>query len=89
MWKLRDPLRAHDAASASIAELDARLAEGLVGLEEQIRLLETVPGIQRGSACAILVENSARKRWQQPCTSSTPYSQRSARIERAQRSIPM
>ena len=56
VWKLRDLLRAHDAASASIAELDARLEEGLAELGEQVRLLETVPGIDRGSACAILVE---------------------------------
>ena len=56
VWKLRDLLRAHDAANTSIAELDARMAEGLVELAEQVRLLETVPGIDRGSACAILVE---------------------------------
>ena len=56
LWKLSDLLRAHDAASASIAELDARLAQGLAGMAEQIRLLETVPGIDHGSACAILVE---------------------------------
>ena len=56
LWKLRDLLRAHAAASASIAELDARLAAGLAGMAAQVRLLETVPGIDRGSACAILVE---------------------------------
>ncbi len=56
VWKLGDLLRTHEAANASIAELDARLAEGLSELEEQVRLLETVPGIDRGSACAILVE---------------------------------
>ena len=56
VWKLRDLLRAHDAANTSIAELDARMAEGHAELAEQVRLLETVPGIDRGSACAILVE---------------------------------
>ncbi len=56
VWKLRDLLRAHDAAGASIAELDARLEQGLAQFGEQVRLLETVPGIDRGSACAILVE---------------------------------
>ena len=56
VWKLRDLLRAHDAANASIAELDARLEQGLAQFGEQVRLLETVPGIDRGSACAILVE---------------------------------
>ena len=56
VWKLGDLLRAHEAANQSMAELDARMAEGLAGLEEQVRLLETVPGIDRGSACAILVE---------------------------------
>ena len=56
VWKLGDLLRAHAAANTSIAELDARLAAGLAEWEEQVRLLETVPGIDRGSACAILVE---------------------------------
>ena len=56
VWKLCDLLRAHDAASTSIAELDARLEEGLAEFNKQICLLETVPGIDRGSACAILVE---------------------------------
>ncbi len=42
VWKLRDLLPVRDAANASIAELDARL-------------LGTVPGIDRGSACANLV----------------------------------
>ena len=56
VWKLGDLLRAHEAANQSIAELDARLAEGLAEMVEQVHLLETVPGIDRGSACAILVE---------------------------------
>ena len=56
VWKLRDLLAAHDRANASIAELDRRLQHGLGKHEEQVRLLETVPGIDRGSACAILVE---------------------------------
>ena len=49
-------LRAHAPASATIAELDARLEEGLAEMAEQIRIPETVPRIDRGSACAILVE---------------------------------
>ena len=56
VWKLGDLLRAHEAANQSIAKLDARLAEGLAEMAEQVHLLETVPGIDRGSACAILVE---------------------------------
>ena len=56
LWQLSDLLRAHDAANASITELDARWEAGLAGMAAQIRLLETVPGIERGSACAILVE---------------------------------
>ena len=56
VWKLGDLMRAHAAAYVSIAELDTRPAEGLAGLQEQVRLLETVPGIDRSSACAILVE---------------------------------
>ena len=39
-----------------IFERNARLEAGLVPMGEQIRLLETVPGIDRGSACAMLVE---------------------------------
>ena len=54
VWKLGDLLRAHEAANESIAQLDARLAEA--EMDEQVHLLETVPGIDRGSACAILVE---------------------------------
>ena len=38
------------------AELDARMAADLWPYERQLRLLETVPGIDRGSACAILIE---------------------------------
>ena len=56
VWKLRDLLQAHDRASASIEQLDRRLRAGLADWREPIRLLETVPGIDRGSACAILVE---------------------------------
>ena len=56
VWKLRDLLQAHDRASASIEQLDRRLQAGLADWREQMRLLETVPGIDRGSACAILVE---------------------------------
>ena len=55
-WKLRSQLQQHDAANALIAEVDGRLQEGLAPHREKIRLLETVPGIDRGSACAILVE---------------------------------
>ena len=56
VWKLGDLLRAHEAANTSIAELDAHLEEGLAEMAEEVRLLETVPGIDRGSTCAILVE---------------------------------
>ena len=56
VWKLRDLLAGHDRVDASIWELDQRLRHGLAKYEEQVRLLETVPGIDRGSACAILVE---------------------------------
>lgn len=56
VWELGDLLRAHAAAYVSIAELDARPAEGPAELEEQVRLLETVPDNDRGSACAIWVE---------------------------------
>ena len=56
VWKLRDLLAAHDRVNTSIERLDRRLQAGLAEYEQQVRLLETVPGIDRGSACAILVE---------------------------------
>ena len=56
LWRLQDLLRMHDAAQSSIEAVDARLRESLRPYEPQLRLLETVPGIDRGSACAILVE---------------------------------
>ena len=55
-WKPRSQLQQHDATGALVAEVEGRLQEGLAPHRENIRLLETVPGIDRGSACEILVE---------------------------------
>ena len=37
-------------------ELDSRLEAGLASMRVQVILLEAVPGVERSSACAILVE---------------------------------
>ena len=56
LWRLADLLRLYDETSKSIAEVEELLELSLQPWERQLRLLETVPGIDRGSACAILVE---------------------------------
>ena len=55
-WTRRDLPATHDRASANIKALDQHLKVGLEDWTDQRRLLETVPGIDRGSACAILAE---------------------------------
>ena len=56
LWKVRDLLAAQDRVNESIEGLGRRLQAGLAEYEDQLRLLEPVPGIDRGSACAIVVE---------------------------------
>ena len=56
LWRLRDQLAACDHVDRSLAELDARLAVGLADHAEALRLLQTVPGLDFGSAAAILIE---------------------------------
>ena len=53
---LRDLLDAYHQATARLTRYDARLAEGLSGFRDQIDLLMTIPGIDRYSAGAIVIE---------------------------------
>ena len=46
----------HDFLDQQVAESNAQIESGLVDFEEQVRLLETIPGISRQSACDIVVE---------------------------------
>ena len=69
VWKLRDLPRAHDAASASIAELDARLEVGLAELGEQVRqrryrgLTEAAPARSWSSWARTCPDSAARPTW--------------------------
>ena len=56
LWKLRDLLGAIDEADRRLAELDARIEAELADHEPALQLLQTIPGIDRDSACAILAE---------------------------------
>lgn len=53
---LTDLLRAWRADHERIRAYDAVLSNGLSGFPQQIQLLMTIPGIDRESACAILIE---------------------------------
>ena len=56
LFRLRDLLHRIDEVDRSLADVDELLALSLQPWEDRLRLLETVPGIDRGSACAILIE---------------------------------
>ena len=53
---LADLLRQHDSVDRRIAALDRHLDEGLAAHVDQLRLLQTIPGIDVASAAAILAE---------------------------------
>lgn len=53
---LADLLDQHDALTRRVQDFDRRIDEALVPYAEPRRLLETIPGIDRMSACAILIE---------------------------------
>ena len=53
---LCDLLHEHDALQERIQGLDRDIVEGLEPFRERIVLLQTIPGIDRPSACAILAE---------------------------------
>ena len=55
---LEDLLVEHDDLDRRLAVLDRRLHEGMVDHADRRRLLETIPGVDRVSAIAILVEAS-------------------------------
>ena len=55
---LEDLLVEHDDLDRRLAVLDRRLHEGMADHADRRRLLETIPGIDRVSATAILVEAS-------------------------------
>lgn len=59
LWKLRDLLAAGDRVEQRIGELDQRLEADLTAYSRPLNLLETVPGIDRASARAILIELGA------------------------------
>ena len=53
---LRDLLCEHDALYERIRELDHNIDAGLAPWRERVVLLQTIPGIDRCSACAVLAE---------------------------------
>ena len=53
---LGDLLRQHDTVERRIVDLDRHLAAGLASYADQLRLLQTIPGIDAVSAAAILAE---------------------------------
>ncbi len=56
LWLLNDMLAAADAVSRRIQHAGDLLEAGLAPYERSLRLLETLPGVGRESACEILVE---------------------------------
>ena len=56
LFLLRDQLDAFDAATERLARYDAVIDDGLAEYETQIELLMAIPGIDRTSASAILIE---------------------------------
>ncbi len=56
LCQLRGHLLACDHASQLIADQDRRIAQALAAWHSQLDLLQTIPGIDRPSACAILAE---------------------------------
>ena len=53
---LADLLREHDTLSHRVHDFDRHIDEALAPYAEQCRLLETLPGVDHTSACAILSE---------------------------------
>ena len=56
LFKLQMQLDSCDRASAALAKLDRRIATALADYQRPLRLLQTIPGIDLGSACTILAE---------------------------------
>lgn len=53
---LQDLLWEHDSIEERIKKLDHEISKGLSQWEKKLELLQTIPGINQGSACAILTE---------------------------------
>lgn len=56
VWLLREYLHSFDGLTARIAAVDREIAAGLADYEPALSLLQTLPGVQRWSACALLLE---------------------------------
>ena len=56
LFRLQMQIEAADRADAVLAALDARIQTTLADYQRPLRLLQTIPGIDFGSACTILVE---------------------------------
>ena len=56
LFALQIQLDAVDRADAALATLDIRIQDALADYQRPLRLLQTIPGIDIGSACTILVE---------------------------------
>ena len=55
-FMLQDLLLEHDSIEKRIKKLDHEIREGLSQWGKKLELLQTIPGVDRGSACAILTE---------------------------------
>ena len=53
---LQDLLLEHDSVEKRIEKVDREIRKGFSQWEEKLELLQTIPGIDEGSACAILTE---------------------------------
>ena len=56
LFTLQMQVEAVDRADAALAALDMRIRTALADYQRPLRLLQTIPGIDLGSACTILVE---------------------------------
>jgi transposase len=55
-WMLKGLLRRLDDLDAEVAAIDARLSEQMLPHEEQIRRLDTIPGVDRTTARVLIAE---------------------------------
>ena len=53
---LRDLLHAYDSLTERVAMAGREIEAGVQPFADRVRLLETIPGVDRASACAIMVE---------------------------------
>ena len=56
LFALQMQVESVDRADAALAALDTRIQTALADYQRPLRLLQTIPGIDLGSACTILVE---------------------------------